>query len=61
MDTTLRFEEASKKIREQLPMRVGGQAAENGYSSAYQALVGEGKAPQLRRKYRVYKPSKLVR
>ena len=60
-DSHTRFEAASKKLRDQLPVRQGGQAAENDYSAAYQSLVSEGAAPQIRRRYRVYKPSKSVR
>jgi hypothetical protein len=55
------FVAASREVAKSLPMRLGGQAAENGYSSAYQALVKAGKAPQIRSKYRNAKTSKSVR
>jgi hypothetical protein len=43
---------ASASLRRGLPMSKGGAKAEQAYSSAYQALVQAGLAPQLRRKYR---------
>ena len=49
---TMDFESASKGIKKQLPMKMGGSAAEKNYSAAYQALVKAGLAPQIKKKYR---------
>lgn len=46
------FSAASTKLRAGLKMATGGSAAENDYSTTYQALVAAGLAPQIRRKYR---------
>jgi hypothetical protein len=60
-DLHRRFEAATARVHEQLHLRQGGQAAENEYSAAYQALVKAGLAPQLRARYRTASETKLVR
>lgn len=46
------FDKAGAAIRKSLTTTGGGTGAETNYSQAYQALVREGLAPQIRRKYR---------
>jgi hypothetical protein len=46
------FDAAARKVKGQLIAKSGGAGAENDYADAYQALVRDGLAQQLRGKYR---------
>jgi hypothetical protein len=46
------FDAASRKVKGQLISKSGGAGAENAYADAYQALVRDGLAMQLRGRYR---------
>ncbi len=46
------FEAISKKVKAGAVASKGGSDSENQYNIAYQALVREGLAPPIRRKYR---------
>jgi hypothetical protein len=47
-----RFDDTSRKVRQGLNTAKGGAGLEQAYSIAYQGLVKQGLAQQLKKKYR---------